>query len=123
LPKPARAPQDLTLRKEVGHVLAAGGVRFNHSVDVTLAESPLRVVKFNPLGFAVASTYGWHVSEQQAGIIAQLCDGVLWLPDRDKHAEVAAHVGSWRHTCGCQRYRKALDDPEYLTTEEIRNLT
>lgn len=65
------------------------------------------------------------MSEQQARIIAQLCRGVLWLPDRDKHAEAAAHAGvlARRVWTKMPELPEGINDPENLSAEQIRSLT
>jgi DNA primase len=90
-----------------------------------VVESPLCVVKLHQLGFPAVSTYGWHVSEQQADVIGQLAKGVVWLSDRDKFSEASAHAGALARRVWTKmpELPEGMDAPEYLSPDQIRALT
>lgn len=92
---------------------------------VYLVESPFAVMKFHQLGLQAVSPYGWSVSPQQVEILKQLCKGVIFLPDRNKHAEALQSVGVIAASLWVKvpELPAGCDDPEFLDAESIRHMT
>ena len=89
-----------------------------------LVESPFCVLKFYQLGFPAVSPFGWSVSHEQVEILRQLAKGVVFLPDRDKHAEALSFAGQLSEKLWVKApvLPDGVEDPERLTAEQIRRL-
>lgn len=87
-------------------------------------ESPLAVMKFREMGFYAVSPWGAYVSPEQVEILAQLFHRVLYLPDRDKsdlQSTGTFHLA--RHMwVKAPPLPDGVDDPEYLTPEQVEAL-
>jgi DNA primase len=86
-----------------------------------VVESPLCVMKYWQLGLYAVSPFGAFVSEQQVEIIRSLFRGVVYLPDRDKYPKVADTVWHLSQSLWVKAPQLPLgiDDPEYLSPEQI----
>ena len=89
-----------------------------------LVESPFTVMKFHQYGLPALSPFGWSVSDEQVRIIGHLAKGVVYLPDKDKHSEIANSL----HSLSLHVWVKSpalpddIVDPEQLTLEQIKQL-
>ena len=87
-----------------------------------LVESPFAVMKFLQHGLPAVSCFGWSVSDEQCRILAELAKGVIYLPDRDKTRESAVVAGRLSPVVWLKmpELPDGVDDPEFLTAEQIR---
>ena len=73
-------------------------------------------------GIPAVSTFGWTVSREQAAIIRQVAQVVIWLPDRNRRKDAAQHANLLAEVCRVMMPEFASDDPEALTDAQIRSL-
>lgn len=88
---------------------------------VYLVESPFCVMAFHQLGLPAVSCYGWCVSPEQAVILSHLGKGYIYLPDRDKSADIgnSALLLSAKCWTRCPPLPEGVSDPEHLTRDQI----
>jgi len=98
--------------------------QFQAVKSVYLVESPFCVMKFASLGLPAVSPFGWSVSQEQVKLLCSLAKGVVYLPDRNKASEaetVLSRLGI-RLWLRCPPLPEGIDDPEYLSLEQIHAL-
>jgi len=88
-----------------------------------LVESPFCVMKFASLQIPAVSPYGWSVSPEQITLLIEVCRGVVYLPDKNKHAEAADMLGKLAEALWTRFPDYPGEDPEYLTLDQIHALT
>jgi DNA primase len=91
---------------------------------VIVVESMFAVMALHQRGFAAVSPMGWPVSRQQLGILKAVARGVLYLPDRNKFTESRSQVAAVASELWCRapELPEGVDDPEYLTEDQIGEL-
>jgi len=90
-----------------------------------VVESPFAVMKFYQHGFEAVSCFGWSVSPAQAGILAGLSKGCIFLPDRNKTQDAIPIAGLLSQYLWVKmpELPDGVDDPEQLSIEQIHALT
>lgn len=101
-------------------IFGAHQLKGMHKV-VWVVESPFAAMKLASMGVKAVSLYGWSVSDEQLQILQQLTRGVLYVPDRNKYAEAAGQCAKLAQSLWCRMpaLPEGVDDPEYLSAEQI----
>jgi DNA primase len=109
---------------ELHQSLSALGTGRSVYQRVYLVESPFAVMRFASMGFPAVSPFGWSVSDAQCELLGSLSKSVVYLPDRNKRQECDQTIRLLAQTCLCRfpKIPEGIDDPEYLSREQISAL-
>jgi len=92
---------------------------------VYLVESPFCVMKFALYGLPAVSPFGWSVSPEQLSIVQSLTRGLIYIPDSNKYQECERTIAQLSRVLWVKAppLPAGIDDPEYLSLEQIQALT